>query len=119
VYPFASFVGGEWVRGQRSYNHALQKAFKRYGHGHYGARLMLYRSIFHITGSLSLLTGAAFISQYFFGSTATLYVVLLITAAFIAFQEFYLQRKIQTRRKAVVDWFAWVSPIAVYLFFHQ
>ncbi len=120
VYPFRVRIRGQWVRGQRAYDAALRRAFRRYGVGRYGYTLSFYRGFFHLTASLAIIFGAAFVSQYFFGSEAALYVVLALTVLFISFQEFYLQPRLyrQLRKKGMVDWATWVLPIGLYLFIH-
>jgi hypothetical protein len=120
MYPFRSRIEGEWVRGMRSYNHAVEAAFRKYGPGHYGARLVLYRSAFHVVGSVAVIAGAAIIFQDAFGSRVALYVVLALTALFISFQEFYLQRRTmkQIWKKAAIDWASWVAPMLAYILFH-
>ncbi len=120
LYPFQSRIEGQWVRGMRSYNHTLEAAFRKYGPGHYGARLVLYRSAFHVLGSIFVIFGSALIFQDAFGSRAALYAVLACTALFISFQEFYLQRRTfkQLWKKAAIDWLGWVGPMLLYIFFH-
>lgn len=118
LYPFANEVEGQWVRGIRSYDRALARAFRKNGHGHYGVKLELYRSVFHVLGSVAVIVLAAFLSQDVFGTKIALYTVLCLTAVFIAFQEFYLQPRTfrQLWRKGIIDWLGWVAPIVVYLF---
>ncbi|MBU6323240.1 MAG: hypothetical protein KGI41_01170 [Patescibacteria group bacterium] len=120
MYPFRARVRGQWVRGTRAYDAALNRSFRRYGRGRYGYSLSLYRALFHLAGALLILFFAAFISQRFFGNAAALYVVLALTTAFITFQEFYLQRRIyrQLWRKGIFDWFTWLLPLGLYLFTH-
>ncbi len=120
VYPFRMLVAGQWVRGRRAYDAALRRAFRRYGPGRYGYSLSLYRALFHLVGSLLILFSAAFLSEYFLGSEFALYIVLALTALFISFQEFYLQRRLyrQLWRKGVFDWATWMMPIGLYLFTH-
>lgn len=120
LYPFRARVRGEWVRGMRAYDAALRRSFRRYGYGAYGYSLSVYRGLFHLAGALLVIFGAAFLSQDFFGSAVALYVVLGLTALFITFQEFYLQRRIyrQLWRKGVVDWATWMTPISLYFFTH-
>jgi hypothetical protein len=120
LYPFRARVRGQWVRGMRAYDAALRRSFRRYGYGKYGYTLSLYRGLFHLVGALIIIFGAAILSQYFFGSAAALYLVLGITAAFITFQEFYLQRRIyrQLWRKGIADWVTWMAPISLYVLTH-
>ncbi len=117
LYPFKNEVAGQWVRGIRSYDAALERVQKLYGHGHFGFRLSVYRQLFHLTGSILFLYSAAYLSQYLFGSVVALYGFLLAAILFISFQEFYLQRKIyrQLWRKGIMDWLVWCVPIAVYI----
>lgn len=119
LYPFRNQVEGEWVRGMRSYNRALERAFRRYGHGHDGIALFWYREFFHIVGSLLFIYGAIFIALGFFGSQTALVVALAGLTLFITYQEFILQRRRyrQLWKKAVSDWLFWCVPCAAYLFF--
>lgn len=118
LYPFRCKLRGQWVRGIRSYDQALRLAFRTYGRGRYGFKLMVYRSFFHVVGALTTIFAAAFVSQKLFGNASALYVVLVLTVLFITFQEFYLQRRMyqQLWRKGILDWFAWVVPIGLYFF---
>lgn len=120
LYPFKTEIEGQWVRGIRSYNVALARIEERYGVGHYGYKLVIYRELFHFVGSILLLLVAAFLSRYFFGSEDAMYVILVCAVLLISFQEFYLHRRMyqQLWRKGVVDWLAWCLPIGVYLFTH-
>lgn len=119
LYPFRSQLEGQWVRGIRSYNRALERAFRKHGVGHYGPSLFIYRSVFHVLGSIIVIVLSTLLAQQYFGSERALFFLLALVAVFIAFQEFYLQRKTyrQLWRKGVLDWVSWVAPIGVYLYF--
>jgi len=119
VYPFANEVQGQWVRGMRSYDQALARAYRRYGRGHYGYGLAFYRQLFHFLGSLLVLYISALIALHFFDSTTAFSLLLGAATVFITYQEFFLQRREydQLWRKGIADWLVWVVPMGVYLFF--
>lgn len=120
VYPFANEVGGKWVRGVRSYNRALERAFRRNGYGHYGFSLGFYRFVFHIIGAFIVLALATFIAHRLFGGRVAIGVLLALAMLFITYQEFVLQRRAykQLWRKGVLDWLTWCVPLAFWGFFH-
>jgi hypothetical protein len=118
-YPFKNEVEGEWVRGIRSYDAALAKAFRKYGRGHYGFKLLFYRQVFHFVGSLLVLYLSALIALHFFDSTTAFSLLLGAVTLFITYQEFFLQRRQyeQLWVKGFADWLVWTLPLGVYLFF--
>lgn len=121
LYPFRSYVEGQWVRGMRSYDAALRRSFRKYGPGHYSYGLTFYRTLFHLLGSLFVIYTSTFIAFDLFGGQTALVLLLALLTAFITYQEFFLQRRVyrQLWRKGALDWFVWVAPVAVYVFlFH-
>ena len=64
------------------------------------------------------IVAAALISKTFFGSDSAVSVLLVAAVAALFFQEFYLHPKLygQQYKKGMADLFAWVTPIAVYLY---
>ncbi len=120
LYPFASEIEGQWVRGRRSYEQALDRAIDAYGFGHLGYKLSLYREIFHLVGSILFIFLATLISKTFFGSDVALYILFFAAIAALSYQEFYLHPKRygQHIKKGVVDWLTWVMPVVIYLL-HQ
>ena len=120
LYPFKTDVGGQRVRGIRSYNASLARYQRKYGAGHYGFKLDAYRQIFHLAGSVLYLLVAAYLSQALFGSERALYAFLAAAVLLISFQEFYLHRRMyrQLWKKGIVDWLAWCVPMGMYLFTH-
>lgn len=117
LYPFKTDVQGHWVRGVRSYNATFARYQRKYGRGHYGFELDVYRQLFHLVGSILFLMCAAYLSHSFFGgSVKALYVFLIAAVLFISFQEFYLHRRMyrQLWKKGVVDWLAWCVPMGIY-----
>ncbi len=120
LYPFRTEVQGQWVRGLRAYNARLAHYQRKYGIGHYGYRLVLYRQIFHLVGAWLLLLTAAYVSQSILGSTHALYAFLTFAILFFTYQEFYLQRRTHNQifKKCVIDWMSWCVPIGGYLFLH-
>lgn len=117
LYPFACEIEGRLVRGRRSYEQAVAHAFKEYGPGRFGYKLLMYREVFHFIGALLFITSAALISRVFFGSDTALYVLLVAAIASLTFQEFYVhpRRYGQRTQKGVTDWFTWVVPMMLYL----
>lgn len=119
LYPFKTEVQGQWVRGIRSYNATFARYQRKYGLGHYGYKLGVYRQLFHLAGSLLFLIGAAYLSQLLFGKSNAMYAFLAAAIFLISFQEFYLHRRMyqQLWKKSVIDWLAWCVPIAIYFFY--
>jgi hypothetical protein len=119
LYPFRREIEGKWVRGQRSYEAAVNDALQKYGLGRLGYKLMLYRETFHFLGSLIFMVVSTLVARDLFGSDAALYVLLIIAVMALSFQEFYLHPKTygQHAGKGVADWLVWVVPIAVYFTF--
>lgn len=116
LYPFKSEIEGQWVRGQRSYEAAVKNALEQYGLGRLGYKLMLYRETFHFVGSLLFMVFATLVARDLFGSDAALYVLLVLAVLALSFQEFYVHPKNfgQHAQKGVMDWLAWVGPMAIY-----
>lgn len=121
LYPFKREVGGQWVRGQRSYEAAANDALERYGLGKLGYKLTLYRETFHFLGSLLFIVFSTLIARKLFGSDAALYVLLALAVMALSYQEFYLHPKTfgQHVRKGITDWLVWVVPMAIYLVLHN
>ncbi len=120
LYPFSCEIEGERVRWQRSYDEVLRRVREQLGEGHYGARLFIYREVFHIVGAFLFVAFAGLIAKDLFGSDIALYVLLGAAFLAISFQEFYLQPRTlgQLRVKSISDWLSWVVPFGVYLFVH-
>ena len=118
LYPFKTEVAGRWVRGVRSYNATFARYQQKYGIGHYGYKLGVYRQLFHLAGSILFLIGAAYLSQSFLGKSNAMYAFLVAAILLISFQEFYLHRRMyqQLWKKSVIDWLAWCVPIGIYFF---
>jgi hypothetical protein len=120
LYPFKTEVGGQWVRGIRSYNAVLARYQKMYGDGRYGYKLGAYRQFFHLIGSILFLIVAAYFSQAFFKNADAMYAFLIAAVGLVSFQEFYVHRRMyqQLWRKGIIDWLAWCTPIGIYFFSH-
>ncbi|OGG41752.1 hypothetical protein A2837_00860 [Candidatus Kaiserbacteria bacterium RIFCSPHIGHO2_01_FULL_46_22] len=120
LYPFASEIEGRWVRGRRSYLHALNHAVLTYGPHRFGYKLTVYRATFHFLGAVLFIIFAALISQKLLGSEAALYVLLgaAIVALFLQEFHFHPKRYGQSRQKGVIDWLTWVIPMVVYISIH-
>jgi hypothetical protein len=117
MYPFACDIEGKFVRGSESYKRALEDSFKKYGPNNFGYKLTIYRSTFHLLGSVASIIGATFISQRLFGSEIALYFLMAVMIVGICIQEFYWQpRQLgQLRYKGVVDSLTWITPVLIYL----
>lgn len=118
LYPFKCKIGGKIVRGQRSYEQAVNRALKLYGLNRLGYKLTLYREVFHLIGSITFILIATVVSKELFGSDTALYVLFGAAVVALFFQEFYVHPKFygQHYQKSVVDWLAWVLPMASYFF---
>lgn len=118
LYPFRTRIEGQWVRGIRSYDAALARAFRRYGAGRYSYGLALYRQCFHLAGSLLFIYAATLLAFDLFGGEAALALLLALATAFITYQEFFLQPRVYRQRwpKGLADWSVWCLPMAAYLF---
>ena len=120
VYPFKNYIGGRWVRGERSYDAAIDRAYRKYGTGDCGLPILLYREFFHFIGSLGIIYFASLVAYNYFGGWSLLAFVFALAALFLTYQEFILQRRIYRQRwsKAVADWLVWCVPmvLALYLF---
>ncbi len=119
-YPFSCEIEGERVRWQRSYDEVLRQVREKMGEGHYGAKLLIYREVFHIAGAFLFILLAALIAKDLFGSDIALYVLLGAAFLAISFQEFYLQPRTlgQLRTKSIMDWLSWVVPFGLFLFLY-
>lgn len=120
LYPFKTEVEGQWVRGVRSYNATLAQYQRKYGAGHYGFKLDVYRQLFHFFGSILFLLVTAYLSQALLGGLYAMYAFLIAAVFLVSFQEFYLHRRMyqQLWRKGIVDWLAWCVPMGIYFFTH-
>jgi hypothetical protein len=120
LYPFMNEVEGQWVRGRKSYMHTLSHAFETYGPHRMGYKLTCYRAAFHFLGSVIFIVFAALVSQNLFGSETALYVLIAAATIALFFQEFYSHPKRygQLRRKGVIDWLTWVTPMMIYISIH-
>ncbi len=116
-YPFASKVGGRWVRGRRSYELVAARALKKRGLGRLGYKLILYRELFHFIGSVFVIVLATLLSKKIFGSDVTIYLLLYGAIVALTFQEFYVHPRHYGQRagKGVLDWLVWVVPMVIYL----
>ncbi len=119
VYPFSSYVDGEWVRWRRSYEHSLAQIQETLGVGRYGMRLGIYRELFHILGAAVVIGGGTILSQLLVGSDRALPLVFLLAMLVITYQEFVLQPRTYQQRfgKGITDWFSWGMPLVAYLLF--
>ncbi|HEV7121238.1 MAG TPA: hypothetical protein VGN56_00260 [Candidatus Paceibacterota bacterium] len=118
LYPFSEVIDGEKVRWKRAYDQALARMNEVGGFGHYGARLIAYRSFFHILGSLLFILFATLVSQDLFGSQVAIYILLGMAAFALIYQEFFLQPRTygQMRLHSTIDVLSWTIPFAIYLY---
>ncbi|MDB5225326.1 MAG: hypothetical protein JWL87_278 [Candidatus Adlerbacteria bacterium] len=118
LYPFRCEIEGQWVRGRRSYEQAVERALVQHGLHRLGYKLTLYRETFHFVGSVVLVVAATIVSKTFFGSETALYVLLGTVIVALFFQEFYLHPKLygQRYKKGVIDLLSWITPMAAYFF---
>ncbi len=119
-YPFKSEIEGQWVRGIRSYNKAVENYQKKVNAATgIGLGLGTYRQIFHFIGSLIAITASTLISRDLFGSDIALYTLLAFVVLFISYQEFSLHPREYNQhwQKGIADWVVWFSPIGFYLFY--
>lgn len=107
VFPFG---------GPAAYRALLAKDFARNGRGHYGAGLTLYREAFHLAGSIVFI-GTAFTLARILGSRLVFLALSALLFAAITFQEAYLHPRFydQPLYKGVLDWCAWMIPLALFL----
>jgi len=119
LYPFRSEIEGQWVRGRRSYEAAVNRALEQYGLGRLGYKLTFYREVFHFIGSIMFIFFAALLSQSLFGSGVALYTLLVAAVLALSYQEFYLHPRTygQHVRKGVTDWLVWVVPMIAYVLY--
>ncbi len=117
LYPFACEIEGRWVRGQRSYMRALERAIEKHGPHRLGYKLVVYRATFHFLGSVLFIFFTALLSHRLFGSEVALYLIILVASIALFIQEFYghPKRYGQSRRKGVADWLTWVVPMVLYV----
>jgi hypothetical protein len=118
LYPFSEMIDGERVRWKRAYDQALARMTEAEGFGHYGARLIAYRSFFHILGSLLFILFATLVSQDLFGNEIALYVLFAMAAFALIYQEFFLQPRTfgQLRIHGIIDVLSWIIPFIIYLY---
>jgi hypothetical protein len=119
LYPFAQEIEGKWVRGVQAYQKVLNDGFKIYGPGKTSYRIMIYRGVWHIVGSILFIVTVTFVAQQMLGSEQALYVLLGAAIVALCMQEFLLQPKRygQTTNKGIFDVFTWALPMAVYVAF--
>lgn len=121
LYPFSEVIEGKKVRWKSAYDHALSRMNERKGgFGHYGAALIMYRSVFHILGSLLFILFATLVSQQLFGSEIALYVLLGMAAFALVYQEFFLQPRTfgQMKIHSLIDLLSWIVPFALFVYIH-
>lgn len=118
LYPFANEINGKSIRGIRSYQRAVARAWRKNGAGRLGFKLELYRQTFHFLGSILFIIFSTLAAQNLLGSEAAVYALLFAAIAALTFQEFYLHPKRYKQHfgKGIIDWSFWVVPMLVYLY---
>ena len=118
MYPFSTYIDGERVRWQRSYEQRLAQIQETLGVGRYGIRLATYRELWHIVGAGIIILAATVISHMLWGSDAALPVMFIAAMAVITYQEFVLQPREYNQRlgKGIADWICWAAPLSAYFF---
>ncbi len=117
LYPFASEIEGRWERGINSYKKSVEEAWAKYGEGRYGYKLNVYRSTWHVLGSVLFLILATAAAKHLFNSEVALYVLVGVAIVLLCLQEFvaHPRRYRQLRHKGILDWLTWVVPMVLYL----
>lgn len=118
LYPFSEIIEGKKVRWKAAYDQALDRMIETRGFGHYGAKLIAYRSLFHILGSLLFILFATLVSQELFGNQIALYVLFAMAAFALVYQEFFIQPRTfgQMRLHGIIDVLSWIAPFGIYLY---
>ncbi len=118
LYPFSEIIEGRKVRWRAAYDQALAHMTETRGFGHYGVKLIAYRSLFHILGSLLFILFATLISQDLFGNETAIYILFGMAAFALIYQEFFLQPRTfgQMRLHSIIDLLSWIVPFGIYLY---
>jgi hypothetical protein len=119
LYPFKREIEGKWVRGKRAYTHALEEGFSILGPGKLRYRIVFYRGVWHIVGSIICMVVITYIAHEAFGSETALFALLGTAILALCLQEFILHPKRygQTTRKGIFDIVTWVAPMLAYVAF--
>lgn len=115
AYEFLlSFPDRLYPHGRAAYEAAQAADYARYGDGHLGLALLLYREAFHLLGGV-LVALVALGAARLLKSDAAFWALFAVTVACIAFQEFYFHpvHYGQPLYKGVADFLAWTLPLAV------
>lgn len=120
LYPFVEEIDGERVRFRRAYTQALARVQDARGYGAYGAKLITYRGLWHVIGSVLFIVFATLVSKDLFGSDVALYVLLALATLALIVQEFYVHPRTHGQMKlhSLIDVLSWVVPFGIYLFIH-
>jgi len=115
LYPFRAEIGGVRKRGRQAYLAVAERARARYGKETIGHWLIVYRSAWHILGSIVVVMIATVVSEALFGTLVGMQVFLLGLIVFLFLQEFYWHpvRYAQGRVKSYIDWLTWVIPMVI------
>lgn len=113
LYPFRAEIDGVRRRGRLAYQAAVARARAQYGAAAHGRWLIVYRSAFHVLGSVLVVLGVTVISESLFGTVVGMQVFLVGFISFLFLQEFYWhpRRYAQGRTKSYIDWLTWVVPM--------
>lgn len=118
LYPFSEKTStGVVLSGEQAYRYLFQKNKELYDDPFSikAPRLLLWRSVFHVGGSIILLliADSMFDHLSFFNGFA----FLVLVVGCIAVQEFYLHPRYYGQKplKGLIDFTAWVLPIVLYI----
>jgi len=119
LYPFSHEIEGQWVRGKTAYFKVLEEGFTILGPGKMRPKLIIYRGVWHLFGSVVFIIGVTLLAREVLGSEMALYVLMGAAIIALVFQEFILdpRRHGQNTNKGIIDVFTWVVPMAVYVAF--
>lgn len=118
LYPFSEKTGaGTVISGERAYHYLYEKNKELYGDAFstQAPKLLAWRTLFHVGGSIVLLFVADSMFQHlsFFNGFA----FLVLVVGCIAVQEFYIHPHYYGQKplKGVIDFLAWTLPILIYI----
>ncbi len=119
LYPIPEKVNGVYVISKRAYDARLRVCEERWGHDgaqRHCTRLIFWRALCHVAGSVMFL-----LALHYYVMPLGVIVAVLVSiafAAYFAWQEFIYQRTaehlLQTRFKAMLDFWTWVAPVLGY-----
>jgi hypothetical protein len=111
VFLIPYYKNAKFYFGSKSYRYYLKDSNSRSEYGYNSKIITIWRTLVHIIASLFFFFILSRFSSFYFNS----YSLLLFT--YIIYQEFFLQVRQfnQPYWKSVLDTFAWVLPIFLFL----